>query len=465
MQTRMILNMGLLLCFGYSQAQTNLRDQYIKDYALLAVSEMERTGIPASVKLAQAVLESAYGTSSLAQESNNHFGIKCGSSWKGEGTYKVDDDRDSKGRLIPSCFRSYPSPEESFVAHSSFLQTYRRYESLFELDSDDYKGWAKGLKKAGYATSRTYHKDLISIIEKLDLDKYDRLSSERLLARMNKEERKQRKDALAALKKEKAASEATGSEERNTLKPVAVLTNNDVRYLVSERGESIESLAKRAGLPARTVIQYNEHVDDAQMLMQAGTRVYIQPKRKYYRGRDNWHVVVPDESMFDIAQYYGVDLTALLRRNRLKGGQQPEAGVRIKLRGSRVKNSPAIKVVSWDNLADQYRYSPVPPSAQQPTPVKDTTAVNTSDLKAIGDPFGGPPPLKDNPKPQVGELDFDGSSANEETTTSALFHAIKLGDTLETLAKEYKVSVEQLQKWNNLKDGAFLKPGERLRVR
>lgn len=463
MQTRMILTAGLLCCMGYSFAQTDLREQYIETYALLAVSEMERTGIPASIKLAQAILESRYGTSSLALESNNHFGIKCGSTWEGEGTYKVDDDRDQNGRLIPSCFRSYPTPQESFVAHSSFLQRYQRYEHLFKLDPDDYKGWAKGLKKAGYATSRTYHKDLINLIETLDLDTYDRISSQRLLARMDKEERRRRKEELASL------GEAVPSPDQQPplFEPVQVLSNNDVRYLVSENGESISDLAQRAGLPIRAVIQYNEHVDDAEMLMRAGTRIYLQPKRKNFRGRDLWHAVKPDESMFDIAQAYGIDLNALLKRNRLKSGQQPEIGSRIKLRGGKVKDSPSIRPAQWQNLADRYRYTPVPESAKRSfAATTDSISQGPASYPYPHDPFGGPPPLKEETSPKAGELDFVGSPAHtEESAASALFHTVVMGDTLQRLAKTYKVSTDQIRAWNNLKEGAFLKQGDRLRVR
>jgi LysM repeat protein len=461
MARRNLYLLGLLCCSVWAGAQTDLREQYIEHYALLAVSEMERTGIPASIKLAQAILESRYGTSSLALESNNHFGIKCGTRWQGEGTYKKDDDRDSKGRLIPSCFRTYTNPEESFVAHSSFLQTYRRYEELFELDPDDYKGWAKGLKKAGYATSRSYHKDLINLIEELDLDQYDRLSSRKLMARMSKRERNRQKFELEELK-----------EERAVVKPVDILVNNDVRYLVSKSGESIEDIANRAGLPVRTVIRYNEHIEDAEMLMRAGARVYLQPKRKNFRGRDKWHEVKPGESMFDIAQAYGIDLEELYERNRLTSGQQPKAGEGLKLRGWKVKDAPDIQSTRVNDIAANYRYSPVPPSAQKPQ--QTTAAQDTVNSQPVAnpypnDPFGGPGPMPETETPQKDELDFEVTATpgpgQNNTGGSAVFHTVVIGDTLTKLSKDYKVSIKQLRDWNDLKESDIIKRGMRLRVR
>ena len=147
---------------------------YIDTYSSLAVKEMERTGIPASIKLAQAINESGFGQSYLAKKGNNHFGIKCGSSWNGATLYKKDD-RYRKGKLVKSCFRKYDSVQESYKAHSNFLQQRERYQSLFNLRNDDYKGWARGLQKAGYATSKTYAKRLIVLIEKYKLYNYDKV--------------------------------------------------------------------------------------------------------------------------------------------------------------------------------------------------------------------------------------------------------------------------------------------------
>lgn len=159
---------------GISAGASDITLGYIEEFKDIAISEMQRVGIPASIKLAQAIVESASGTSTLARQSNNHFGIKCGNNWKGETVYRHDDDYQN-GLLIRSCFRSYDDPKESFYAHSEFLANpySRRYKPLFELEIYDYKAWANGLKKAGYATDKSYPQKLINIIEKYELYKYD----------------------------------------------------------------------------------------------------------------------------------------------------------------------------------------------------------------------------------------------------------------------------------------------------
>jgi len=148
---------------------------YVEQYQEIARMEMQRTGIPASIKLGQAILESDAGRSELARNAHNHFGIKCSTEWNGPSYYKKDDDR-KNGRLVKSCFRKYDDPRQSFKDHSAFLmdtKKAKRYGGLFKHDSDDYKSWAKGLQKSGYATNKSYAKRLISVIEKYQLNHYD----------------------------------------------------------------------------------------------------------------------------------------------------------------------------------------------------------------------------------------------------------------------------------------------------
>ncbi len=172
----------LLLCSFISIGRTSggkLADRYISTYKEIAISEMHRSGIPASIKLAQGLLESDWGRSDLATIANNHFGIKCGSQWKGEVYAKEDDDRDRNGNLIMSCFRSYDNAYDSYIAHTDFLMDSRkdyRYGFLFEYDHTDYRKWAKGLLKAGYATDKKYPKKLIQIIEQYELFLLDQMA-------------------------------------------------------------------------------------------------------------------------------------------------------------------------------------------------------------------------------------------------------------------------------------------------
>ncbi len=148
---------------------------YIDTYCVLAIQQMNTSGIPASIILGQAIIESNFGTSRLATEANNHFGIKCKSYWTGETFYHKDDDY-KNGRLIESCFRSYSSSIKSYRDHSNFLVNTERYRKLFELSSDDYKGWANGLKDAGYATNPRYAEMLINTIEKYKLNRFDTIN-------------------------------------------------------------------------------------------------------------------------------------------------------------------------------------------------------------------------------------------------------------------------------------------------
>lgn len=189
MYKKIISIFSFLLFISMSFAQ-EIVDNYIASYQFIAMSEMERTGIPASIKLAQGLLESDWGRSELSEFGNNHFGIKCGGSWAGKTYYKVDDDYDSDGQLTESCFRVFDSDEASYIAHSEFLLSNRRYEFLFDYESTDYKSWAKGLRKAGYATDPSYPSKLIGIIKKYELHRFDTMGEEdiQILAQATQQE-------------------------------------------------------------------------------------------------------------------------------------------------------------------------------------------------------------------------------------------------------------------------------------
>lgn len=165
----------ILLIHINAIAQSDVTTAYIEQYRHIAIGEMERVQIPASIKMAQAILESNSGRSTLSRQSNNHFGIKCGKSWTGREVYHEDDDYDQDGLLTRSCFRAFDDPAESFYEHSAFLANpySKRYKFLFDLDIYDYKAWARGLKKAGYATDPKYPSKLINLIEKYRLYELD----------------------------------------------------------------------------------------------------------------------------------------------------------------------------------------------------------------------------------------------------------------------------------------------------
>src|SRR5687768_5398388 len=209
------------------------RADYIEQYKDIAVSEMMRTGIPASIKLAQAMHESACGKSDLACKANNHFGIKCGNDWNGK-TYKKEDDDYKDGELVKSCFREFRTVYDSYIAHSDFLTDpakSKRYGFLFELDQTDYKGWARGLAKAGYATDPQYANKIIDLIEKYELYQYASGFSKQLASNKPKESR--------------------GTE---------LLFQNDVRYALAVAGDTPFSFAQRNDVTVNQVIRYNDDV-------------------------------------------------------------------------------------------------------------------------------------------------------------------------------------------------------------
>lgn len=185
--------LGFLFCASISLSAQDIVNTYIENFQYIAVSEMERTGIPASIKLAQGLLESDWGRSELSQFAHNHFGIKCGGSWQGKTYYKVDDDYGDNGELKESCFRIYSEDNESFIAHSEFLLSNPRYEFLFDYSSTDYTAWAKGLKKAGYATDPSYPSKIIGVITKYDLSRFDYMAPDemQILAKVEPKEKEQ----------------------------------------------------------------------------------------------------------------------------------------------------------------------------------------------------------------------------------------------------------------------------------
>ncbi|MEL6924181.1 MAG: glucosaminidase domain-containing protein, partial [Bacteroidota bacterium] len=169
---KQLLILSLFLFPILAQANTPLNQSYIEQHRQIAVNEMQWSGIPASIKLAQAILESSWGRSKAATIYNSHFGIKC-KDWQGDTFRKKDDDYDTYGNLIESCFRAYTSTEQSFRDHSNFLLTGNRYQELFTYDRSDYVNWAIGLQRCGYATDPEYALRLIDLIEKYKLYEYD----------------------------------------------------------------------------------------------------------------------------------------------------------------------------------------------------------------------------------------------------------------------------------------------------
>ncbi len=282
-----------LLCVNV-YAQTLSREQYINKYKELAVTQMNQYGIPASIIMAQACIESGNGNSRLAVKGNNHFGIKCGGNWNGKQIYHNDDKRNE-------CFRKYNTVEDSFKDHSEFLKNGRRYSSLFNLERTDYKAWAYGLKAAGYATDPRYAKLLIDIIEKYKLYELDMPA-----------------DPIPAT----GSTPLTKSQLYKYSLDRQIYICNGVPYIIATGTESFTSLSKEYNLLKKELLKFNDLKKE--QTITAGTIIYIAKKKD--KGDVSTYVVQENDTMHSISQKFGIRLQKLYKLNNMKYGTEAESG-------------------------------------------------------------------------------------------------------------------------------------------
>lgn len=351
------LSAALVLVSAGDTPQKN----YIDKYASLAVAEMYRSGVPASITLAQGMLESRNGLSALAAEGNNHFGIKCHTDWKGK-SMKVDDDRRGE------CFRAYDDAYESFKDHSDFLRYRPRYQFLFDYDITDYKAWAHGLKKAGYATDPQYASKLIKIIEENSLSQYDSktpsqmgvavvettdgdvIVEESKEVELPKETRAGKKVKVKKVRKasKKASSEliietipespASLSEPRAAANEGMVYSldrkvyvQNGVPFVYANDGDTYDTIASEYNLFRKEILKFNDLTASRELA--PGTVVYIQAKKNQTRrGLDKYIVEKDDESLRDICQQYGVKMKSVIKMNAFSSTHRLREGDTIWLR-------------------------------------------------------------------------------------------------------------------------------------
>ncbi len=280
---------------------------YIRQYSDIAIEQQNLHKIPASITLAQGLLESAAGKGELVSMSNNHFGIKC-SDWKGEKVYS-DDDRQNE------CFRKYDTAAESFEDHSQFLISRSRYASLFRLDPVDYKGWAHGLKSAGYATDPDYAHKLIKLIEDYDLHQYDTGSK----PDMKKADSQSNRDTYT-----------WGSASVTSLKGHKLFRNNGVKCVFSEAGDTYASIANEFTMKEQKILKINDLNQSRELI--PGTVVYLSPKRKKASVEYLSHQIAPGESMYRIAQKYAIKLRALYDLNQMPYDEGAAVGKVLRLR-------------------------------------------------------------------------------------------------------------------------------------
>jgi len=310
---------------------------YIERYKDLAVKEMVRTGVPASITLAQGMVESDYGRSTLARQANNHFGIKCHNGWTGPGIRHHDDQRNE-------CFRKYSDPEESFIDHSDFLRGGSRYAFLFSLPVTDYKGWSRGLKKAGYATNPQYADMLIRKIEENDLQYLDRLNTVAQAKAGTQPDVITIPKPDATEKAESLAKPQTAAEDigETPVTPVIhdnfsirintprVSENNHLQYLIIKDGDTPDMIEKEFQIFRWELQRFNDLGDDFTLM--EGDIVYLQPKRDKAEPGKEKHVVMTGDTMHSISQQYGVKLRKLYEYNRMMEGGEVVAGQVIWLR-------------------------------------------------------------------------------------------------------------------------------------
>ena len=324
---------SLILKNSFAQQLDPVIVDYINKYKELAISEMQRTGIPASIKLAQGIHETSAGTSELVKKSNNHFGLKCKSEWTGR-TVKHTDDAPNE------CFRKYEDSRDSYKDQSDYLKKTARYASLFDLDPTDYKGWAYGLKKAGYATNPKYSQVIIKLIEDYNLQDYTMIALGKL--KEGQETIAQNKiadktdDKKGAVKpEEKAAAVNAGTQEKTVIVeepkpnyPEGEFKINETKVIYAKKGTSYLSIAEKYAIPLARIFEFNEM--KVQESVDKDRLIYIMRKRK--TGLNEQHVVKPGETLTDIAQTEALRLESLLEYNYLQPNMQPAVGSVLYLR-------------------------------------------------------------------------------------------------------------------------------------
>jgi len=447
---------------------------YIQSYKAIAVKEMHLYGIPASIKLAQAVLESNAGKSDLAMEANNHFGIKCGNQWEGPTFYKKDDDRDHRGKLIPSCFRVFESPESSYSAHSHFLldpSKSFRYGPLFDLDKTDYRSWAWGLRKAGYATNPAYANLLINIIETYGLYTFDYYEDSNVKYVRPEDLVAKPKDIrshgiLDKNNDKKIIQRPESSTTKSAVERTTVINKRNA--LVARKGQTMEQLANKYSVPVSNIVKFNDLDLDSDDYLHEGAIVFLEKKKRRYKGSSKTHTVKEGESLYDISQKYGIRISTLTRKNRLDKDDIPIPGEKIILRGARARGDRIpltyddVEIVEskeiskpmmkhqWEStqsseartVNDQLAVQEENQTVTQ-TIKTETGAVKTFDLDL-------PDLISENSHTQPKNI----SNKKEEVSYSSntIHHKVEKGETLYSLSRKYGITVSEIMELNHLKN-------------
>jgi LysM repeat protein len=384
---------------------------YINTYKDLAVSEMQRTGIPASITLAQGIHETQAGTSDLVKASNNHFGIKCKETWTGS---VVHHDDDTQGE----CFRSYSTPADSYRDHSDFLSSSARYQFLFKLDPLNYAAWAHGLKKAGYATNPQYPQILIRLITDYNLQQYSLIALGKLKpGALPGGTGQNNNNGLVAIRPGGAGAQpydSTNAAEQSRY-PAGEFTINQTRVLFAKAGTSLLAISDQYSIPLARLLEFNDLREEDVLIHDQ--LIFLQRKRK--TGANELHVVQAGETLYSICQSEGIRYLSILQYNGLSDGQEPALGEKLNL---------AYPAPTRPALASEHPELQ-PPAPQPATPV-DSSSKNTLQIVAPGQP-------------------------------SPITHVVQPKETLYSISKKYGVDAQKIQQWNKL-DSLNLKAGQEL---
>lgn len=410
--------LGILMAAQTSFAQSaSVIRAYVTQFKDIAIEEMKRTGVPASITLAQGIHETMAGTSVLVRKSNNHFGIKCKETWTGASVSHDDD-------APQECFRKYDNAFDSYRDHSDFLKTRKHYAPLFSLDPTDFENWAYGLKKAGYATNPKYPQILIKLIKDFNLHDYT------LIAMGQKTEGPDvlwaqgltppaaNQPVVTVVRTEVAESMPTAVIVKPVY-PSGVFRINDTRVIYITKGTSYLQVAEAHNMPLSRLFDFNDMAP--QETADADALLYLQRKRK--SGNNDTHTVGLGETLYSIAQSEGIRLESLLALNHLHDGQQPEIGETIYLKH---------KAPAMPRLA---------------------TAMARVQLPQAIDQAGGPSQPANLVPLQASE---PGGSFTE--------HIVQPKETLYAISRKYSVTIEEIMKWNDLQD-RNLRSGQSLRIR
>lgn len=317
LKTKFIIFLLLVSLSSYAQNPDVVKN-YIDSYKEIAMAEMQRTGVPAAITLAQGIHESGAGNGTLAVSANNHFGIKCKSTWTGES---IKHDDDAKGE----CFRKYSSAEDSYKDHSDFLKNSPRYASLFSLDPSDYSGWAYGLKQAGYATNPKYPEALIKLIEDYNLQQYTLIA----LGKIKETDLAKTNTDANAMKEAAYSPVITETNIEKTTNPVnypdGLFAINETKVVFVRKGSPFIAIAHQYDIDLSKIFEFNDMNEEEQV--SKDQLIYLQRKRK--TGNNEFHIVQPGETLHDIAQVEAIRIESLQLLNMLNDGEMPAAGEKL----------------------------------------------------------------------------------------------------------------------------------------